>query len=147
MIEGYRIVDVHCHPIDDDLERSKFNAYGSPNCTKDFFADMRAEGVDFCVGSVIRVESEPESFAPFAETNASGFELEKKYPDFYQTGIRINPLFVKDSIAELEKYRKIVEDALNEVSLVKPEDMPAPEEIAEAKRRKAAKKTQKSYKE
>ena len=106
MIEGYRIVDVHCHPIDDDLERSKFNAYGSPNCTKDFFADMRAEGVDFCVGSVIRVESEPESFAPFAETNASGFELEKKYPDFYQTGIRINPLFVKDSIAELEKYRK-----------------------------------------
>ena len=48
---------------------------------------------------------------------------------------------------ELEKYRKIVEDALNEVSLVKPEDMPAPEEIAEAKRRKAAKKTQKSYKE
>lgn len=41
---------------------------------------------------------------------------------------------------QLEFYRKKVEDALNEVSLVKPEDIPTPEEIAEEKRRKAAKK-------
>ena len=106
MIEGFRIVDAHCHPISDKLERSKHNAYGSPDNTKDFFSDMKHEGVDFCVGSVIRSETEPESFAPFAETNAAGFELEKEYSDYYQTGIRINPLFVKESIAELEKYHK-----------------------------------------
>ena len=51
------------------------------------------------------------------------------------------------SADELEKYRKIVEDALNEVSQVKPEDMPSPEEIAETKRRKAAKKIQNSTKD
>ena len=107
MIEGFRIVDAHCHPIDDNLERSKFNAYGSPACTKDFFDDMKNSGLDFCAGSVIRPEKEPESFAPFAETNASGFKLQEKYSDFYQVGIRINPLFVKESIAELEKYHKL----------------------------------------
>ena len=107
MIEGFRIVDAHCHPINDNLERSKLNAYGSPDNTADFFPDMRTYGMDFCVGSVIRPEKDPESFTPFAETNAAGFELEQKFPDFYQTGIRINPLFVKESIAELEKYHKL----------------------------------------
>ena len=106
MIEGFRIVDAHCHPINDNLANSKFNAYGSPDNAVDFFADMRAYGMDFCVGSVIRSTKEPVDFTPFAETNAAGFELEEKYSDFYQTGIRINPLFVKDSIAELEKYHK-----------------------------------------
>ena len=41
---------------------------------------------------------------------------------------------------ELERYRKMAEDALNEISNVRQEDMPTPEEIAEIKRRKAAKK-------
>lgn len=107
MIEGFRIVDAHCHPIADDLEKCKLNAYNTPDNTKDFFSDMRAFGIDFCVGSVIRSAPAPENFTPFAETNAAGFELEKRYPDFYQTGIRTNSLFVKDSIAELEKYHKL----------------------------------------
>ena len=107
MIEGYRIVDAHCHPIADTLDVFKLNAYGDPATTEAFFSDMRNSGLDFCVGSVIRSTHEPKDFSPFAETNAAGFELEKKYADFYQTGIRINPLFVKDSIAELEKYHKL----------------------------------------
>ena len=41
---------------------------------------------------------------------------------------------------ELEFYRLKVEKALNEVSLVKPEDIPTAEEIAEMQRKKAAKK-------
>ena len=106
MIEGFRIVDAHCHPIADAIEECKLNAYRTPDNTKDFFSEMRNYGVDFCVGSVIRACREPQDFTPFAETNAAGFELEKQYPDFYQTGIRINPLFLKDSIAEIEKYHK-----------------------------------------
>lgn len=42
--------------------------------------------------------------------------------------------------AGLEYYRKQVEDALNAVSNVRPEDLPTAEEIAECQRRKAAKK-------
>ena len=41
---------------------------------------------------------------------------------------------------DLEVYRLKVEKALNEVSLVKPEDIPTAEEIAEMQRKKAAKK-------
>ena len=107
MIEGFRIVDAHCHPIHDTLADCKLNAYGTPDNTADFFSEMRAFGVDFCVGSVIRATPDPKDFTPFAETNAAGFELEQKNPDYYQTGIRINPLFIKDSIAELEKYHKL----------------------------------------
>ena len=44
----------------------------------------------------------------------------------------------------LEKYRKIVEDALNKVSEVRPEDIPTAEEIAEMQRKKAAKKAAKA---
>lgn len=44
---------------------------------------------------------------------------------------------------ELEHYRKKAEDALNEISKVRPQDIPTAEEIAEAKRRKAAKKAAK----
>ena len=106
MIEGYRIVDAHCHPIADKLADCKLNAYRTPDNTTDFFSEMRTYGVDFCVGSVIRPTKEPKDFTPFAETNAAGFELEQQYADYYQTGIRINPLFVKESIAELEKYHK-----------------------------------------
>lgn len=43
----------------------------------------------------------------------------------------------------LEFYRKKAEDALNEISLVKPEDLPSAEEIAEMQRKKAAKKAAK----
>ena len=106
MIEGFRIVDAHCHPIIDSLDASKINAYKTPDTTAGFISEMRAFGVDFCVGSVIYPVHEPKDFSLFAQTNAAGFELEKQYPDFYQTGIRINPLFIKDSLAELEKYHK-----------------------------------------
>ncbi len=44
---------------------------------------------------------------------------------------------------ELEHYRKKAEDALNEISKVRPQDIPTAGEIAEAKRRKAAKKAAK----
>lgn len=107
MIEGFRIVDAHCHPIADSVPDCLHNAYGTPDNTKDFFTEMRRYGIDFCVGSVIRSTREPKDFTPFAETNAAGFELEKQHADYYQTGIRVNPLFVKDSIAEIEKYHKM----------------------------------------
>ena len=46
----------------------------------------------------------------------------------------------------LEKYRKMAEDALNKVSLVKAEDIPTAEEIEEMRRKKAAKKAAKEAK-
>ena len=46
----------------------------------------------------------------------------------------------------LEYYRKLVQDELNKVSLVKLEDIPTAEEIEEEKRRKAARKAAKALK-
>ena len=106
MIEGFRIIDAHCHPIAEP-DVSIINAYGTPDNTKDVFTEMRNAGLDFCCGSVIKPDKEPKDFSSFARTNAAGYRIEREYPDFYQTGIRINPLFVKDSLAELEKYHKL----------------------------------------
>ena len=47
------------------------------------------------------------------------------------------------SSEELEHYRKMLEDALNQASNVHPEDMPTAEEIAEIQRKKALKKASK----
>lgn len=105
MIEGFRIVDAHCHPVAPNVN-SIVNNYGSPVNTKDFFSELRSFGIDFCCGSVIKIVNEPKDFSVFAATNAEGVRLEKEYSDFYQTGIRINPLFKAESIAEIEKYHK-----------------------------------------
>ncbi len=106
MIEGFRIVDAHCHPIAAPGE-SLVNAYGTPDNTADFFAEMRGAGVDFCCGSVIKSNPDPKDFSGFARANAEAFRLWKEYPDFYQPGIRINPRFVRESIAEVEKYHRL----------------------------------------
>lgn len=106
MIEGFRIVDAHCHPIAAPGE-SLVNAYGTPDNTADFFAEMRTAGVDFCCGSVIKSNPDPKDFSGFARANAEAFRLWKEYPDFYQPGIRINPRFVRESIAEVEKYHRL----------------------------------------
>ena len=105
MIEGFRIVDAHCHPIAENVD-SLVNRYGSPVNSKDFFSEMRSFGLDFCCGSVIKSIPSPQDFSEFAACNEAGFQLEKEYPEFYQTGIRINPLFKKESVAEIEKYHK-----------------------------------------
>ena len=105
MIEGFRIVDAHCHPVSENVN-SLVNRYGSPVTAGEFFSEMRSFGIDLCCGSVIKQIKDPQDFSQFAETNEAGFLLEKEYPGFYQTGIRINPLFKKESLAELEKYHR-----------------------------------------
>ena len=105
MIEGYYIVDAHCHPIADDAGGCLVNAYGTPNTEKDFFAEMRAGGIDFCCGSVLRSAGDPAMDAT-VRCNAAAFRLEREYPDYYQPGICIQADFVRESIAELEKYHR-----------------------------------------
>ena len=107
MIEGYYIIDAHCHPIADDVPGCLVNAYGTPDREKDFFAEMRAGGIDFCCGSVLR--SAPQSIDMMEETvrcNAAAFRLGREHPDYYQPGICIQSGFVRESIAELEKYHR-----------------------------------------
>ena len=58
------------------------------------------------------------------------------------------PIYVPENLDSetLEHYRKLAEDALNQISNVRPEDIPTPEEIEAEKRRKAAKKAAKALK-
>ena len=53
MIEGYYIVDAHCHPIADEVENCLVNAYSTPDKEKDFFAEMRS-GHDQAADAVLR---------------------------------------------------------------------------------------------
>ena len=50
-----------------------------PDNTKDFFAEMRNAGLDFCCGSVIKPDKEPRDFSSFARTNAAGYRIERGY--------------------------------------------------------------------
>ena len=107
MIEGYRIIDAHCHPIADEIDGCLVNAYRTPDTEKDFFAEMRAGGIDFCCGSVLQSASkDSDELGRTVSCNAAAFRLGREYPDYYQPGVCIHSGFVGESIAELEKYHR-----------------------------------------
>ena len=109
MIEGYHIIDAHCHPIADEVGGCLVNAYGTPDREKDFFAEMRAGGIDFCCGSVILTATTPPNEAKLDDLvrcNAAAFRLGQEHPDYYQPGVCTMAGFVRESVAELEKYHK-----------------------------------------
>ena len=106
MIEGYYIVDAHCHPIADEIGNCLVNAYNTPDNETDFFKEMRAGGIDFCCGSILQAASEPANMDVTVKCNAGAYHLGQKYPDYYQSGICIQSGFVRESIAELEKYHR-----------------------------------------
>ena len=68
------------------------------------------------------------------------FQIPKPFSTL--TVVLAKPIAIPENLDPdgLEHYRKLVENTLNEVSKVRPEDMPTAEEIAECQRRKAAKK-------
>ena len=115
MIEGYHIIDAHCHPAADEVDSCLVNAYGTPGNEQGFFTEMRAGGIDFCCGSVIRSKPVPEDLDGSVKCNAAALRLERTYPDYYQAGICIHGGFVRESIAELEKYHKLGVTWLGEI--------------------------------
>ena len=104
MIEGYDIIDAHCHPIAEEISGCLVNAYGTPEREKDFFAEMRTGGIDFCCGSVIPAAPGAAGMDEVFLCNAAALRLGQGCPDYYQPGICIQAGFVKESIAEIEKY-------------------------------------------
>ena len=106
MIEGYYIIDAHCHPIADDANGCLVNAYGTPGNEKDFFVEMRAGGIDFCCGSVLQSATHSSPMEGTIQCNVTALRLGREYPDYYQPGICIQSGFVKESVAELEKYHR-----------------------------------------
>ncbi len=115
MIEGYYIVDAHCHPAADEVDGCLVNAYGTPGNEQGFFAEMRAGGIDFCCGSVLRTTPDADDLDGTVKCNAAALRLERTYPDYYQAGIGIQSHFVKESIAEIEKYHKLGVTWLGEI--------------------------------
>ena len=115
MIEGYYIVDAHCHPAADEVAGCLVNAYGTPGNEQGFFAEMRAAGIDFCCGSILRTAPDPDDLDGTVKCNAAALRLEKSYPDYYQAGICIQSHFVKESIAEIEKYHQLGVTWLGEI--------------------------------
>jgi len=106
MIAGYRIADAHCHPIAGEIGDCLVNSYGTPDCEKDFFAEMRASGIDLCCGSILRSPAgEPADMDGTVKSNAAAFRLGREYPDYYRPGICVQSGFIRESVAELEKYR------------------------------------------
>ena len=106
MIGGYYIADAHCHPIADEFGDCSVNAYRTPDNEQGFFSEMKSVGVDFCCGAILQNTLNPPDFDGTIQCNAAAFELGRRYPDYYQPGICIQANFVRESIAELEKYHR-----------------------------------------
>ena len=115
MIEGYYIIDAHCHPAADEVDGCLVNAYGTPGNEQGFFAEMRSAGIDFCCGSIIRSTPDADNLDGVVKSNAAALRLERTYPDYYQAGIGIQSHFVRESIAEIEKYHKLGVTWLGEI--------------------------------
>ena len=105
----YKIIDFHTHPFEEKLNNI---------CNYKNFLDMSAEkterdlqslGIVKICGSVIgRLKKDAGySFDDVRAINDKALALREKYGDFYYPGFHIHPSFVRESVAEIERFNKL----------------------------------------
>lgn len=104
MIEGFTIIDAHCHPETQECPCFK-NPYGHPVNTEEFFAEMNRSGIDHCCGSVVNRLCDPV-WGDFTELNNAGIKLSREWPTYYTPGILVSPKFPEESRRELERLHQ-----------------------------------------
>jgi len=104
MIEGFEIIDAHCHPIARKLP-CHVNHWGAPVTAEEFFAEERSFGVDRCCGSVLGEFPEGD-FGNYRQCNQEALDFAQLENGYCYPGISVHPAFVKESVAEIEKAHK-----------------------------------------
>ncbi len=108
-MKNYRIIDFHTHP---------FTAEHSNICQHKEYCNMSIEntkrdlqkiGVEKICGSVIGflTADKPYTFDDVRAVNDEALRLREAYGEFYYPGLHIHPKFVKESIAEIERFNKL----------------------------------------
>jgi predicted TIM-barrel fold metal-dependent hydrolase len=108
-MKNYRIIDFHAHPF--ATERSNICQH-KEYCNmsiENSKRDLQNLGVEKICGSVIGFLSadKPYSFDDIRAINDEALSLHKTYGEFYYPGFHVHPKFVKQSIAEIERFHKL----------------------------------------
>lgn len=99
-----KLIDFHTHPFvleDDNIKRYK-DATDSTDAV--IWEDKRRAGIDIICGSVLHVTGKT-SLENMQVSNAHALQLYREHPEEYIPGILINPNFIEESCAEIDKAR------------------------------------------
>ena len=99
-----KIIDFHTHPFileEDNIKRYKEMRDGTDAI---IWEDKRRAGIDIICGAVLHVTGET-SLENMRVSNAHALQLAGKHPGEYVPGILINPNFIDESCAEIDKAR------------------------------------------
>lgn len=102
----YKIIDFHTHPFfkeENNICLYKSNCDMSAGHTE---RDLKNLGIQKICGSVISGKMEQPTFEKIKHLNDEALKLRDFYKGFYIPGFHVNPLFVKESIDEIERMHK-----------------------------------------
>lgn len=102
----YKIIDFHTHPFRYEKDNICSHIPFCDMSAKNTERDLKKLGIKKICGSVVaRITPEP-TFAKVKELNDEALFLRDFYNGFYYPGFHINPLFLKESIEEIERMHK-----------------------------------------
>ena len=108
-MKNYRIIDFHTHPFTADhnniCQHKEYCNMSIENSKR----DLQKMGVEKICGSVIGflTADKPYTFDDIRAVNDEALSLRETYGEFYYPGFHVHPKFVKQSIAEIERFHKL----------------------------------------
>ena len=106
-MQKYKIIDFHTHPFDADEYNICKHLSHCDMSKENTKRDLQQLGVVKICGSVVGRPQKTPDFAYIKHLNDKALELRDYYQGFYVPGFHVNPHFVKESIAEIERMHKL----------------------------------------
>ena len=97
---SYEIIDFHMHPFINDADNLCMHKDVMRMDADTTYEEMKNAGISKFCGSVIKRDA--SSFEPFKQSNREALLLREKYNGDYVPGFHVSPLFIEDSIAEID---------------------------------------------
>ncbi|MBQ8322688.1 MAG: amidohydrolase [Clostridia bacterium] len=108
-MKEYRIIDFHTHPFTATSNNICHHIEHCDMSIENTKRDLRGMGVETICGSVIGrlYGDKPYTFDDVRAVNDEALRLREAYGDFYYPGFHVHPKFVKESIAEIERFHAL----------------------------------------
>lgn len=107
MFLNYKIIDFHTHPFktpDTNICSHKEFANMSMENT---IRDLKGMGFDMICGSVVQRFDKDTTWEKIQALNDEALFLREFYKGYYVPGFHVHPLYLKESIAEIERMSKL----------------------------------------
>ncbi len=106
-MKNFKIIDFHTHPFVKNENICMYrDAFDMPETL--IKEEMNSWGVSYVCGSVIDARPEKDvSWQGIKALNDTAIRLAEKYRGFYIPGFHVSPLFLKESLEEIERMHKL----------------------------------------